>query len=258
MEGVNHGRDGSLSLIQMTAGPESKGKNIFLFDITILGRTAFEEGGLRSILEDQSVQKVLFDVRGDADSLAHNYQVRMRNIYDIQVMYAFRFSEATDNFLKSLNIVLEKLPINLLSTAERQRLHRLKNEATNLFTTDRQIWDKRPLCRTLVDYTASGVMQLLCMKTLWGEMGCMSEYEYNNCEHQVQITSEEREREFVTRRVQIQGRAKAQRDFSLERSGLIPPIPDNFCGNVESNDDVGPIGVYDICDYDSDSGLCEY
>jgi len=65
-----HGRDGSLSLIQMTLGSGSNNTTVYLLDITVLRRTTSEVGGLHSILEEESVQKVLFDVRGDADSLA--------------------------------------------------------------------------------------------------------------------------------------------------------------------------------------------
>jgi len=55
------------------------------------------------------------------------------------------------------------------------------------------------------------------MKTLWGGVGY---------DAYVQRTSENQERTFVTRWVQIQGRANAKRDFRLGSFGLGPPITD--------------------------------
>jgi len=163
MEGIAHGRDGSLSLIQITA---VDCPTVFLFDITTLRRAAFEEGDLRSLFEDKDICKVVFDIRNDADSLFHNYGVKMRNVYDIQVLYSLRFSKRTDKFLKGLGKDNEKL----LDTdaTERLRLYRLKVTATDLFTGDSRVWARRPLPKVLCDCAASDVTQLLKMKTLWG------------------------------------------------------------------------------------------
>lgn len=237
MEGVAHGRDGSLSLIQMTAGSRVPNHmTVFLFDITVLGRAAFEEGGLRQLLEEKHIQKVVFDVRTDADSLFHNYGVEMCNVYDIQVLYMKCFSESTGNFLKGLDKAIKTLSKEGgLSQKEMISQKQLGVAARNLFTKDMQIWNRRPLPQMLCDYATSGVMHLQQMKALWG---------WSDHQNFVSNTSEERKHKFVARKIQIQGREKARLDFNL--------ITNN------SYDSDGPRGVCDICDYDSDSGLCEY
>lgn len=62
-EGANLCRDGELHLVQLAAesGP------VVLVDIVRLGDAAFSAGGLRALLESETVIKLLFDGRADAD-----------------------------------------------------------------------------------------------------------------------------------------------------------------------------------------------
>jgi hypothetical protein len=50
-----------------------------------IGNTAYD-GGLRSILEDKSIQKLMFDCREDADALKHLYNVRLDGVLDVQLL----------------------------------------------------------------------------------------------------------------------------------------------------------------------------
>lgn len=71
-----------ISLIQICGD----GTDVYLFDITVLQDRAFSEGKLRALLESQSVLKVLFDVRADADSLWRNFRTKIANVYENSII----------------------------------------------------------------------------------------------------------------------------------------------------------------------------
>ena len=54
-----------------------------LFDIVTLGQRAFEEGGLRRVLESREIIKVMFDPRADADALYYLHNTTLRNVIDV-------------------------------------------------------------------------------------------------------------------------------------------------------------------------------
>jgi exonuclease 3'-5' domain-containing protein 1 len=58
---------------------------VYLIDVLKIGSTAYD-GGLRSILEDRSIQKLMFDCREDADALKHLYNVRLDGVLDVQLL----------------------------------------------------------------------------------------------------------------------------------------------------------------------------
>ena len=80
-EGVGLGKGGKLTLIQFMA----KDDKIFIFDILALGESVFRDTGLREILENKDICKVMFDCRGDSDSLWEEYRVKLTNVLDMQL-----------------------------------------------------------------------------------------------------------------------------------------------------------------------------
>lgn len=58
---------------------------------------------------------------------------------------------------------------------------------------------------------------------------------------------------FLAAKVQVRGREKVRRDFSLRSFGLADSRT-----NDDGHDNSYNVPVEDICDYGSDSGLCEY
>ena len=54
-----------------------------LFDIVTLGERAFEEGGLRRVLESKDITKVMYDPRADADALYHLHNTTLCNVLDV-------------------------------------------------------------------------------------------------------------------------------------------------------------------------------
>lgn len=82
LEGHDLCRHGRISLISIFAEPLQK---TFLIDVHVLGELAFtipsavsDEQTLKSLLQDPSIPKVLFDCRNDADALYNIYKVDMK------------------------------------------------------------------------------------------------------------------------------------------------------------------------------------
>ncbi|XP_059151751.1 uncharacterized protein LOC131937965 isoform X2 [Physella acuta] len=82
-EGVDIGRNGTLSLIQVATQA-----NIFIFDIIRMGNEAFDEG-LCALFESKNILKVIHDCRWISDMLYHQYAVALVNVFDTQVANAF-------------------------------------------------------------------------------------------------------------------------------------------------------------------------
>lgn len=85
LEGVSLSRYGSISIMQIFVVPHNC---VYLLDIHTVGRTAFEQLGssrknLQSILQDEAIPKVFFDVRNDSDALYHHYQISLAGVIDL-------------------------------------------------------------------------------------------------------------------------------------------------------------------------------
>ena len=55
-----------------------------------MGAAAFDEGRLGELLGAQHPLKLVFDCRGDADALHHQFGVRMRGVFDVQVAFCLK------------------------------------------------------------------------------------------------------------------------------------------------------------------------
>jgi exonuclease 3'-5' domain-containing protein 1 len=78
-EGVNLGRNGQLCLLQFATT-----SHVFIFDILVLGQTAFTEG-LTELLECCRILKVIHDCRLISDIMFHQFGTKLVNIFDTQV-----------------------------------------------------------------------------------------------------------------------------------------------------------------------------
>lgn len=79
-EGVNIGAKGTITLIQVGT---SRGE-AFIFDIQECPEI-IAEGGLKSILEDENIIKVIHDCRNDSVNLWLQFGILLRNVFDTQV-----------------------------------------------------------------------------------------------------------------------------------------------------------------------------
>lgn len=83
-EGVNLGAKGQLTIIEIgTLRGEA-----FIFDLLVCPELV-NDGGLRAILEDETIIKVIHDCRNDSFNMYSQYNVLFRNVFDTQVKSQF-------------------------------------------------------------------------------------------------------------------------------------------------------------------------
>lgn len=179
IEGVNLSRNGSIPIIQLYALPKI---HIFLIDIHVLQGQAFDtpnelETTLRSVLESNSIPKVFFDVRNDADALFAKYQISMQGVHDVQLLEV-----AARKFPKTRVAGLARCIENdtPLTAKAKEAWKATKQAGLALFATELggtyEVFNDRPLRKDIVDYCTQDVVYLLYCgtstperSTLWAE-----------------------------------------------------------------------------------------
>ncbi|XP_033111412.1 uncharacterized protein LOC117112439 [Anneissia japonica] len=159
MEGIDLGRNGKLSLIQF-----STKERLYIFDIKLLGRKAFNTG-IGDIIEDKSIVKVIHDCRALSDLLYHQYSLRLANVFDTQVadvvVWKREHSGNLPNKVKSLPVCLmeyldstEAEPVNFMMSQEKY------------IQQDPQLWEERPLDKKMLKFADLRVRNLLELRTM--------------------------------------------------------------------------------------------
>eukprot|EP00928_Gymnodinium_smaydae_P050207 TRINITY_DN3379_c0_g1_i1.p1 TRINITY_DN3379_c0_g1~~TRINITY_DN3379_c0_g1_i1.p1 ORF type:complete len:504 (+),score=118.04 TRINITY_DN3379_c0_g1_i1:93-1514(+) len=163
IEGINLGRYGEVCIVQIA---DRRGR-VFLFDVCVLGQKAFSMG-LKKVLEAESVAKLFFDCRGDADALFHLHRVVLRNVLDMQVLCHCAVG-GEQPFLFGFAKALARV----LPYAQRQVMKGIKEAGQSLFAPDHggtlQIWKRRPLHDALRKYCAQDVVHLFALQREWGK-----------------------------------------------------------------------------------------
>uniref|UniRef100_A0A8D0CB09 Exonuclease 3'-5' domain containing 1 n=1 Tax=Salvator merianae TaxID=96440 RepID=A0A8D0CB09_SALMN len=155
-EGVNLCRYGKLSWLQVATKT-----HIFLFDIFLLGAQVFKNG-LRMILEDKNILKVIHDCRWLSDCLAHQYGTVLSNVFDTQVADVFQFSVETGGFLPQHISTLQDCLMRYLGLSYRriafmeQRQHAVEKNP--------EIWFVRPLPPPLLNVLALETAYLIPLR----------------------------------------------------------------------------------------------
>eukprot|EP00762_Andalucia_godoyi_P007908 ANDGO_01205.mRNA.1 hypothetical protein SAMD00019534_098980 len=156
-EGSELGRDGRLCLLQVGIPRSSADLAIFLFDFISFARTYdwLVCSGLADALADSSKVKVFHDARCDIAALYHQFGLRVRGIFDVQVADAFLKRPEMINqpqFRRALHhtAIIHKVPIPLAA-----RQNQLVKQR---YSSNAKIWQMRPLLQSLVDYAVSDVV----------------------------------------------------------------------------------------------------
>jgi exonuclease 3'-5' domain-containing protein 1 len=110
LEGIRLGRHGSISIISLYIVPRNK---IYLVDVYCLGKTAFStsnsrSSSLRTVLESQTIPKVVFDIRNDSDALFSHCQISVGGIKDLQLM-ELASQQGPKDFVARLAKYIEKV-----------------------------------------------------------------------------------------------------------------------------------------------------
>jgi len=181
MEGVDLGRDGSVSLLQI-ALVDKNTKVTRIIDVHVMQDKAFSTAGtrtshtLRSILESDVIEKAFFDIRNDSDALFSHYQIRVKRICDIQLMECMT-RIGSHRLVNGLGRCIESnIPSNRRAAASR-----IKAEGQRLFDPKQggsyEIFNQRPLPTVMIDYCIQDVELLIDL--WWVYHAKMSPSRYN-------------------------------------------------------------------------------
>ncbi|KAI9774098.1 MAG: hypothetical protein M1840_005191 [Geoglossum simile] len=163
LEGINLGRDGSLSIMQLHVSPKSQ---VYVIDVHILGASAFTTAGpngqtLKSVLESTSIPKVFFDIRNDSDALFSHYQISVNCIQDLQLM-ELATRTFSRRYVNSLAKCIER--DSTMTTAEKRDWRRIKDSTSRLYDPKQggrcQVFNDRPILPDILRYCAQDVLVL--------------------------------------------------------------------------------------------------
>lgn len=164
LEGVDLGRNGTISIIQAFVQPLN---HVYLIDIHVLGATAFSTPSstgptLKSILESADVPKVFFDVRSDSDALFSHFHIQLAGVQDIQLMENAGRPSQRRRYLNGLAKCIEQ--DTSMTSAQRSRWRLVKETGKKLFAPEKggsyQVWNERPLTQELAEYCVQDVLLL--------------------------------------------------------------------------------------------------
>ncbi|KAK4667159.1 hypothetical protein QC763_306730 [Podospora pseudopauciseta] len=162
LEGTNLGRGGTLDLITVLVPPDRK---VRIIDVNAMGNQAFttpskkdDNVTLKSILEDPSIRKYLWDVRNDADALKSLYHVAISGVIDLQLL---------ENLTRQGNsfyvIGLDKAVENDLRLDQREQIEWKKTKEDirkRMASGDSGIFSIRPFTTPVLRYCAGDVQVL--------------------------------------------------------------------------------------------------
>uniref|UniRef100_A0A8C5LW50 3'-5' exonuclease domain-containing protein n=1 Tax=Leptobrachium leishanense TaxID=445787 RepID=A0A8C5LW50_9ANUR len=150
--GYNVCHRGLLCWLQMATKSD-----VYLFDIFTMGPKMFKNG-LKMVLEDSSILKVIHDCRGLSDCLSQQYGIVLSNVFDSQVADVFLFYMATGGFLPHQSRALVECLSCHLDIEPSQTA--LLNTKETLIKEHPGIWMSRPLPVSCLKLLALEVVHL--------------------------------------------------------------------------------------------------
>ena len=167
LEGINLGRNGTISIITLYVPPWS---TIYLLDIFTLGSAAFSTPGpksktFRSILESASIPKAFFGCRSDLDALYALFRIKMGGVIDIQLLeVAQREGEKRDRYDRLLSL-LDCINKDFdLGQRQKEDMKLVKDGGKGLFAPvcggSYEVFNERPMRREIIEYCAQDVTLL--------------------------------------------------------------------------------------------------
>ncbi|XP_058149930.1 piRNA biogenesis protein EXD1 [Dasypus novemcinctus] len=157
-EGANVCRHGKLCWLQVATN-----SRVYLFDIFLLGSRAFNNG-LKMVLEDKRILKVIHDCRWLSDCLSHQYGILLNNVFDTQVADVLQFSMETGGFLPNCISTLQESLVRHLKVAP--KYVSFLEERQKLIRENPEIWFTRPLSPTLLKILALETTYLLPLRLI--------------------------------------------------------------------------------------------
>jgi hypothetical protein len=156
-------RSGELCLVQVSASSIAShpiaGK-VYLFDVTVAaesdgaGGESLFAAGLRALLENDRIVKVIHDCRLDSDILQHRHRTTLVRCFDTQIAHSvIRQGDGSRAPLPAgLNNVLRQYAGGATNT--------FKDGAREAMRADERYWARRPMDATMIGYAAEDVSYL--------------------------------------------------------------------------------------------------
>ena len=142
IEGVDLGRLGKISLVQLAPSPEQ----CFLLDLLAKDDPLVQ--WTRTLLEDRSVTKIIHDCRMDSDALKHLLNIELTNVHDTSCWH-MQIKNEED---ASLNTVLSANGI-------KQNVIR----DSRVYATNHAFWATRPLTARMIEWAAGDVTSMFSL-----------------------------------------------------------------------------------------------
>ena len=178
-EGVNLGPKGALTLIQIS----TMNGQVSLFDVQT-NPELLSHGGLDTLLESESIVKVVHDCRNDSAALYYQHGITMKNVFDTQAAHAVLQVQETGVPVYKVNNV----SLNALCELYNAPLNPMKDEVKDIYRWDQAFWARRPLSLDMICYAAADVLALV--PTIYPAMSGAIKPEFKNlfmslCEEQI-------------------------------------------------------------------------
>lgn len=159
-KGMNLGINGVITMIEIGT---TNGK-AFIFDV-LTCPNIMTDGGLKTLLENDRVIKIIHDCRNDSANLHTQFQTILTNVFDTQSAYAIlQYQDSGRHVYKSKNLSLNKLAEYYYAP-----LNPMKDQLVNVYRKDQKYWERRPLTREMTYYAARDVLVLID-EQLYGSM----------------------------------------------------------------------------------------
>lgn len=189
LEGINLSRHGLISIMQIFSLPRNE---VYLIDVHTLGQEAFSRPStsgktLKGILEDENIQKALFDVRNDSDALYAHFGVHLAGIQDIQLLELATRSRSR-RFINGLARCIERDAG--LTWSEASAWKNIKDNGRQLFAPERggsyEVFNSRPLSEAIIKYCAQDVRILPKLWAVYnGKLGW-------RCKEKIEVATRDR------------------------------------------------------------------
>ncbi|KAM8939555.1 piRNA biogenesis protein EXD1-like [Pelodytes ibericus] len=231
--GFNICRNGKLCWLQMASS-----SHIYLFDICLMGSKVFKNG-LKMVLEDNEILKVIHDCRNLSDCLSHQYGTVLSNVFDTQVADVFLFYLDTGGFFPHCTSSVEKCLIKYMNMKPSQVSFLACKE--KLTKEVPGTWFKRPMPKPILKLLALEVLHVYPMHQIMlnGMMAdftssverYLSVHQRRSADPLMFLGSELPEELHVLQKVR---REKALKQYELNTAGLMKPLKEKQVSEEES------------------------
>lgn len=154
-EGIFLSKNGRLTLLQLA----TLSGEVYIFDILKGGSLMFlgldkDKRGLKAVLENKNIVKVIHDCRCDWESLLFQYEIRLHNFIDTQeayFVYKLFYEQEIVNPISLSNFLAEIQGVKL----------NYKSQMKSLMSENPEFWGDRPLDNAQLSYAAEDVSFLI-------------------------------------------------------------------------------------------------